>query len=108
MSSVRKTVLGAVVAGVFALAAQPAAADSFSFSFNTGDVRAAYSDGYWDHNRQWHKWRSNRERRAFRDQYGNLYIAKPSYRYRDRGWRDRDGDGIPNRYDRRPNNPYRG
>ena len=24
-----------------------------------------------------------------------------------RGWRDRDGDGVPNRYDRRPNNPYR-
>ncbi len=23
------------------------------------------------------------------------------------GWRDRDGDGVPNRYDRRPNNPYR-
>ncbi len=21
--------------------------------------------------------------------------------------RDRDGDGVPNRYDRRPNNPYR-
>jgi len=24
-----------------------------------------------------------------------------------RGWRDRDHDGVPNRYDRRPNNPYR-
>ena len=23
------------------------------------------------------------------------------------GYRDRDGDGVPNRYDRRPNNPYR-
>lgn len=23
------------------------------------------------------------------------------------GWRDRDGDGVPNRYDRRPDNPYR-
>ncbi|WP_422087528.1 hypothetical protein [Variovorax sp.] len=34
--------------------------------------------------------------------------------YRDRRWddrrhgrRDNDGDGVPNRYDRRPNNPYR-
>ena len=25
----------------------------------------------------------------------------------DRGRWDRDGDGVPNRYDRRPNNPYR-
>ena len=24
-----------------------------------------------------------------------------------RAYRDRDGDGVPNRYDRRPNNPYR-
>jgi hypothetical protein len=23
------------------------------------------------------------------------------------GWRDNDGDGVPNRYDRAPNNPYR-
>ncbi len=22
-------------------------------------------------------------------------------------YRDRDGDGVPNRYDRRPSNPYR-
>jgi len=27
-------------------------------------------------------------------------------RYRGARW-DRDGDGVPNRYDRRPNNPYR-
>lgn len=24
-----------------------------------------------------------------------------------RAYRDRDGDGVPNRYDRRPNDPYR-
>jgi hypothetical protein len=42
------------------------------------------------------------------------------YYHRERGWgdrdrdgvpnrydRDRDGDGVPNYYDRRPNNPYR-
>ena len=44
--------------------------------------------------------------------------TQPSYIYYDngyrhhyrqhRGWRnDRDGDGVPNRFDRRPNNPYR-
>ena len=27
---------------------------------------------------------------------------RPAY-----GYRDRDGDGVPNRYDRRPRNPYR-
>ena len=30
------------------------------------------------------------------------------YHDRDRGYRgDRDRDGVPNRYDRRPDNPYR-
>ncbi|WP_399680958.1 hypothetical protein [Xenophilus sp.] len=46
------------------------------------------------------------------------YVAPPYYGhgprhhyYRDHhrrhGWRDNDRDGVPNRYDRRPNNPYR-
>jgi hypothetical protein len=29
------------------------------------------------------------------------------HRHGYRGYRDRDGDGVPNRFDRRPNNPYR-
>ena len=33
---------------------------------------------------------------------GDGYYDRPAY-----GYRDRDGDGVPNRYDRRPNNPYR-
>lgn len=31
------------------------------------------------------------------------YNGPPPPRY----WRDRDGDGVPNGYDRRPHNPYR-
>ena len=31
------------------------------------------------------------------------YDAPPPRRY----WSDRDGDGVPNGYDRRPRNPYR-
>ena len=44
----------------------------------------------WRHERRW-------ERRRDRDHDG----------VPDRYDRDRDGDGVPNRYDRRPNNPYR-
>jgi hypothetical protein len=51
-------------------------------------------------------------------QPGYVYYGQPHYHYghrrdRDRDgipnrWdRDRDNDGVPNRYDRRPNNPYR-
>jgi hypothetical protein len=34
--------------------------------------------------------------------HGGAYNSPPP-----RAYRDRDGDGVPNRYDRRPNNPYR-
>ena len=37
-------------------------------------------------------------------------VVEPVYRgdYRGGyGYRDRDHDGVPNRYDRAPNNPYR-
>jgi hypothetical protein len=42
------------------------------------------------------------------DRYGRGYDR--GRRWDDRrhsGRRDNDGDGVPNRYDRRPNNPYR-
>lgn len=36
------------------------------------------------------------------------YVVGPRYRpYRGYGWRDSDHDGVPNRFDRRPHNPYR-
>ena len=47
---------------------------------------------------------------------GYVPVAAPGYyggpRYHSappppRAYRDRDGDGVPNRYDRRPDNPYR-
>ncbi|RJF95801.1 hypothetical protein [Noviherbaspirillum saxi] len=34
---------------------------------------------------------------------GTVRSGSAGHSYR----RDRDGDGVPNRYDRRPNNPYR-
>jgi hypothetical protein len=51
-------------------------------------------------------------------QPGPVYVQpRPVYReeWREREWRhrhgggrwDHDGDGVPDRYDRRPNNPYR-
>ncbi|MFY3386780.1 YXWGXW repeat-containing protein [Paracidovorax sp. MALMAid1276] len=51
---------------------------------------------------------------------GHWVKARPGYHYREPRWVehggrwdmrpggwDRDGDGVPNRHDRRPNNPYR-
>ena len=114
-------VLAATLIGGTMTAAAPAQAQGFNFSFNTGDVAFAYSDGYWDRNRNWHSWRSSRELREFRRSHGHLYNNTRHTRVRNQGWRDQDGDGIPNRVDRdkdgdgvpnrfdnRPNSPNSG
>lgn len=106
--------------GTMTAVTAPAQAQGFAFSFNTGDVAFAYRDGYWDHNRRWHSWRSPAEARAYRNAYRHHYYPYPRNYYRNMGWRDsdhdgipnrvdrdRDGDGVPNRFDSRPNNPYR-
>ena len=109
----KKLLMGAVaiaaVAGLTVSAPQPAAArDTFSFSFNTGDVAFAYSDGYWDNNRNWHRWRNAREAREYRRSYGHNWHNWRHNRERNMGWlRDSDRDGVPNRFDDRPYNPYR-
>ncbi|HEX8478212.1 MAG TPA: YXWGXW repeat-containing protein [Telluria sp.] len=74
-----------------------------------------WAPGHWEwrHNRYvWNKGMYVRERRGY------TYNA-PTWQERDgrwemqrggwaRGQRDRDGDGVPNRVDTRPNNPNRG
>ena len=51
---------------------------------------------------------------AYRTWDGYRYVSVPGHWERERGYTqhvpsrwDRDGDGVPNRYDARPNNPYR-
>jgi hypothetical protein len=91
----------------------PASAQPTGFSFRVGDVAVAYSDGYYDRRNRWHHWRDAREHSWYRANYRDRYYARRGYRDRDRDgipnrWdRDRDDDGVPNRWDRRPNNPYR-
>ncbi len=121
----KKITMALVIVGAFAgtslSTSLPAAAcEAFSFSFNTGDVAFGYSDGYWDNKRQFHKWRSAREAREYRANFGSRYKHNRHTRERNGGWRDqdgdgisnrndrdRDGDGVPNRRDDAPNNPRR-
>ncbi len=69
----------------------------------------AWVPGHWE-------WRGNRHVWA----QGYWIRARPGYHYREPRWAerdgrwdmrpggwDRDGDGVPNRKDRRPDNPYR-
>ena len=68
-----------------------------------------WAPGYWEPRGHRHVWRA-----------GHWVQARPGYVYRPPTWSqhggrwdyrgsrwDRDGDGVPNRYDRNPNNPYR-
>jgi len=122
----RKFYTAALIVGTFSALTfsnlSPArAGDSFAFSFNTGDVAFAYSDGFWDQNRQWHGWSNDRERNEYRRHYGNNYKAMRHSRYKGQGWRgdqhhedishnmghDRDRDGHSDRHDDAPNNPNR-
>ncbi len=83
------------------------AADAFHFSFDVGNVRLAYTDGYWDGHHKWHAWRNAREHRAFQEQHHDRYVDDRHTRYKNAGWRDSDNDGIPDRLDDHPNNARR-
>jgi hypothetical protein len=118
------TLIAAIVgslAGATLTAAPAIAREAFTFSFDTGAVAFAYSDGYWDRDRQWHSWRNAREAREYRARYSQQYRNKRHTRERNQGWRgdqdrdgipnrvdrDRDGDGVSNRRDDSPGNPRR-
>jgi hypothetical protein len=81
--------------------------DAVHFSFDVGNVRLAYVDGYWDSNHRWHNWSNKREARDFRKHHRDRYVADRHTRYQNEGWRDSDNDGIPNRLDSHPNNRKR-
>lgn len=68
-----------------------------------------WSQGHWEWRGHRHVWIP-----------GSWMRVRPGYAYRQPAWEqrgdrwhynrggwDRDGDGVPNRYDRRPDNPYR-
>ena len=106
-SAIVAAVVGAVAFGSLAGAPSATARDSFSFSFNTGDVAFAFSDGYWDRDHHWHRWHNSREAREYRHRFGDHYYARRHTAFRNEGWADFDHDGVPNRLDDAPFDPHR-
>jgi hypothetical protein len=111
MKNTLKILLAAsALAGAGFVASAPANA-AVGFSFRVGDVLFGYNDGYYDRNRVWHRWHNARERNWYRAHYGYRYRGMRRDRDHDgipnRFDRDRDNDGVPNYRDSRPNNPYR-
>ena len=122
--TIRKLILGSLVAAAVGGLALPAAARSnVDVYVNVGAPPPAYYEvvpapragwvwvpGYWDWRGHRHHWIAGHWVRArhgyayhvphWYERDGRWYIARG-------GWRDSDGDGVPNRYDRSPYNPYR-
>ena len=114
----KKTLLGLVVASSFGAIAVPAAAEVIVSVAPPPDryervpaPRRGYVwvDGHWQWNGARHVWvRGHWERQRV----GYVYHA-PRWVERDGRWEyqarrwDRDGDGVPNRLDARPDNPRR-
>lgn len=116
----RKLILGGVA--VAALAALPAAArTNVDFYVNVGPPpvyhevvpapRAGFVwvPGYWDWRHGRYHWRAGhwlRHRPGYYYEPARWYPRHGRYYYRPAGWRDADRDGVPNRFDRAPFNPY--
>ena len=108
----RKLILGSLIAATFAGLSLPAAArTSVDFHLNVvpsvvpvAPVEYApaprrgyvWVPGYWD-------WRYDRRHWV----RGHWVRHRPGHHYYGHaGWRDSDRDGVPNRYDRAPRDPY--
>jgi hypothetical protein len=120
----KKLILASLVAATLAASALPALARTDVF-VNIGPPpplrhevvpapRAGWVwlPGYWDWRRHRHYWVAGH---WIRHRPGYVY-APAQWVQRDNRWyysapgwnrHDRDGDGVPNRYDRAPDNPYR-
>jgi hypothetical protein len=121
----RKLIFGSLVAATLGSLALPAAARAnVDLVLNFGPPPVQYEvvpaprygfvwvPGYWDWRYGRHYWVAghyvrHRPGYVFQparwvDYGGRWYYHRPAWR----AW-DRDGDGVPNRYDRFPDNPYR-
>ena len=118
----KKLMTGSLVAAAL-LAAAPAALARSSVDFYVGfappPLRVEYVPaprvgfvwvpGYWDWRRGRYDWVGGHWVRARHGYYYEpvRWVHRHGRYYRHGGWRDRDRDGVPNRFDRAPNNPYR-
>jgi hypothetical protein len=71
-----------------------------------------WANGYWDWNGRRYVWRAGHWERARAGHHyrADRWVERNGSWQRERGgWQrgDRDGDGVPNRMDSRPNNPNR-
>lgn len=120
----RKTLLAALCASILGVATPLVAAAATVIYFNAPPPPARYeavpaprrgytwSSGYWNMKGKKHHWQAGhweRERKGY-------HFTQPAWTQHDNRWElqrgrwnkgDRDGDGVPNKADRAPDNPNR-
>jgi hypothetical protein len=119
----RKLILGSLVATIIGSASLPSLARTeVEFQVNVAPPAPRHESvppprvgwlwvpGYWDWRYKRHHWvrgRYVRHRPGYYYEPARWAYRGDRYYYSRPGWRhDRDGDGIPNRYDRAPDNAY--
>lgn len=119
----RKLIIGGLIAAALGSVSVPATArTSVDFYLNVGPPAVPYEvvpapragwiwvPGYWDWRYNRHFWVGGhwlRHRPGFYYAPASWVENGGRYYYHAPGWRprDRDGDGVPDRYDRAPDNP---
>ena len=117
----RKLILGSIAAAALASALPAAARTNVDFSVSVAPPPAyveavpaprvgfVWVPGYWDWRHSRHHWVAGhwvRNRPGYYYAPARWYHRDGRYYQRSAGWRDADLDGVPNRYDRAPGNPY--
>lgn len=119
---IKKILIATLMAGALGSTALPALSAEIIIRIAPPELRMErvpearrgyqWSPGYWDWRRERHTWVR-----------GSWMRDRPGYRYHQPMWQqhegtwviqrgnwkrnDRDGDGVPNRRDRKPDNPHR-
>ncbi|MFM9863293.1 MAG: hypothetical protein ACKVRO_06775 [Micropepsaceae bacterium] len=78
-----------IATGTLATIAPAQARDRADFSISLGNVVLGYEDGYYDHERRWHRWNNRQQRNWYRQNRRDAYFHMRRNRDRDqyrRGW----------------------
>lgn len=117
----RKLIVGGCIAATLGLALPAAARSQVDFFVNVAPPQVRYEvvpaprvghawvPGYWDWRGRGHVWVAGHyvgHRRGYYYEQPRWVSTHRGWHHENGGWRnDRDGDGVPNRFDRRPDNP---
>ncbi len=88
--ALRSMFLALALTGGSLAVALPAVAAGASVVGGIGGIAFGYSDGYWDQDHHWHKWRNQPQATEFRREHHVYFYDHRHDADRDHGWREGD------------------